>query len=95
MISLVASLLLVGWDSGYGSLVITAHDREPVGQHRGIAEDRQAGGEDECHEQHHLQSDGDHDCDDPKSSVAEPGPLGLAVVGLGGLGWIWLRRRKF
>ena len=50
--------------------VFAAHDRWPGG-FRGFG-DKQAGGDDECHEMHHLAPDGDHDCEDP---VAVPEPV--------------------
>jgi MYXO-CTERM domain-containing protein len=90
MIELLAAAMLQQqgpWD------VFEAHDREPAGLHRGLGHEKQAG-DDECHEQHHLLPDGDHDCDDPVG-VAEPAPFDLMLAGLGGLGLVvvWRRRR--
>ena len=66
--------------------VYQAHDKFPV---------RHASGEDsECHEHHHLQPDGDHDCDDPKK-VPEPAGWGAAaLLGLGVGGVLLSGRRR-
>lgn len=81
-----------GWVPPYGPpLVVMGHDREPATHSRDTAD--AAPSDNECNEEHHLQPDGDGDCDDPKVGVPEPGALGLMVLGLGGLVAIWRRRR--
>ena len=85
---MVIELLMVGLLQQGPNDVFEVHDKFPQRHGRVV---KQA--DDECHEQHHLQPDGDHDCDDPGFKVDEPGSLPLAVLGLAGLGWVWLRRR--
>lgn len=97
---LVFSLALPGallasnssWQVPYGPpLVVVPHDREPAGQRESSRDRDVTTPDDECHEQHHLTPDGDHDCDDPVS-VPEPGTLGL--MGLGVVGLLLARRRR-
>ena len=75
--------------------VFQAHDRWPGGV-RGFGRDKQTTGDDsECNEEHNLQPDGDHDCDDPKSGVPEPGALGSTLLlGLGVVGVYLSGRRR-
>ena len=68
--------------------IFEVHDKFPQRYAVKQAEDS------ECNEQHNLQPDGDHDCDDPKSGVPEPGgwaSSGLLAFGVAG---VYLSRRR-
>jgi hypothetical protein len=74
--------------------VYEAHDKFPE---RVVVWKESGKSDDECHENHHLKPDGDHDCDDkPVRGVPEPG--GWASTGLLGLGvagvYLSTRRRR-
>lgn len=80
------------WDPPYGPpLVVQEHNREPFHSEREHGDkDSSPATDNECNENHHLQPDGDGDCDDPKS-IPEPGSLGLLALGLVALA---ARRRR-
>ena len=67
--------------------IFEVHDKFPQRYAVKQAEDS------ECNEQHHLQPDGDHDCDDP---VGVPEPSGWAATSLLalGVGGVLLRGRR-
>ena len=67
--------------------IFEAHDKFP---HRLGAVKQE---DNECNENHHLQPDGDHDCDDP---VGVPEPDGWAATSLLalGVGGVLLRGRR-
>lgn len=81
------------WVPPYGPpLVVSGHDREPFHERR-EGQELAASTDDECNENHHLQPDGDNDCDDkPVKSIPEPATLGL--LGLGVVGLVLSRLRK-
>ena len=83
-----AMLAVSGATAGIPAATYLAHDKWPDRyQHEVSAAD------DECHEHHHLQPDGDHDCDDPVG-VPEPSGWGAAaLLGLG-VGGVLLRGRR-
>ena len=70
--------------------IFEVHDKFPQRYAVKQAEDS------ECNENHHLQPDGDADCDDPKVGVPEPGAwgsTGLLALGVAGV-YLSGRRRR-
>ena len=83
---MLIELLVAGMLQQGPNDVFEAHDKFPA-RHQ-VVDDP------ECNEQHNLQPDGDHDCDDPGFKVPEPGGWGATGLLALGVGGVLLRGRR-